>query len=218
MTRTLRLFIALLVLPSLAMAQDERPGRPNLLAAVGLLEQAPFSVDEKSLGKPVSTPFSLILPSSQSVGVRTQTDVEGAILAVEFGTVAGAFVESAVFTAAQVSAGPDEQRLFAMANLLVLKSFPSLAENFPDARIAGFGPVDLGDVPAVQLVGTYTGPNETPVVFRHVGFLPGDSDDVVVALVNIAATAMPVPNNEALDDTYTGWLLDSVRFGPSDAE
>lgn len=197
-----------------AQQETDSVSRPTFLAAMGLLDSERVTVDEALVGKPVEAAFSVSLPTSQQIDVVAKTDMPGALFGVDFGTKAGIFAESIAFTPARIDFGPPEQRAFAMANLLVLRAFASLKDSWPDAQMLGFAPIEIGGMPAVHLYGTFTGPSETQLVFRHVGFLPEDREETIVALATISPAIIPVTNNASLDDTFSGWTLDSLAFLP----
>lgn len=222
MTRILAAALAAVALAALPLPAQERsdpPSRPQFLAAMGLLKTGSFRVDTESVGKPVDLPFTLTLPGSDEVSARTTTDVEGAIVAVEFVGADGALIESVVFTPARVEPGPDLVRRFAMANLLVLQAFPRLSEAYDDARILGFAPVELGEIPGVHLVGTFTGPGVGQLLFRHVGMLPHENGaDVAIALVTLSPDRMPIRGDDDLENTFSGWMLRNIVFDQPAAE
>lgn len=203
----------LLAAPLPAQQMDPAP-RPGFLGAMGLLEQTPFPVTTESMGKPVARNFSIDLPSSSQVDYRTRTDAEGTLLAVEFVTSAGGFVESIIFTEAKLAQGELQDRMFATANILVLSAFPALQQSYPDARILGFGATSVAGMPAVQLIGTHRGSPLGPVLFRLVGYLPPGSADTVVALASLSAVRMPAQGDAQLVDSYSGMTLESLKFAP----
>lgn len=194
---------------------DDRPSRPQFLEALGLLSTEPLRVDAESLGREVPLPFATKVPGSEQVRYRIKRDIEGALVGVDFAGAGNVFVESLVLTSATVNRDDESDRAFGMANLLVLRTFPGVVEAFPDARILGFGPVDLGNgIEAVQMVGTYTHERFGATVFRHVGLMPEGTDHVVVALANMSASRMPARNVDQLNDSFTGWLIRNIEFDP----
>lgn len=198
-----------------ALAQQIDPApRPNFLAAMGLLEQTTLSITTEAMDQPVKRPFSIELPSSGQIEARTKAGADGSILAVEFVTPDGSFVESIIFTDAQVEVGDPQNRLFAMANLLVLKAFPAIGKAYSDARILGFGATKVAGLPAVQLLGTHSASPLGPVLFRIVGFLSPDSADTVVALASLSAIRMPARGDQQLLDSFSGMTLESLKFLP----
>lgn len=195
------------------MAEDVVP-RPSFLQLMGLMQTAPLEVSSEALGRPVPTPFAVTVPSAQDVVAEIQTGPSGPLATVEFRDSAGRLVESVVFTEATVEAGTPEARAFAMANLLVLRSFAQLAEQRPEAQMLAFSPVEIGDVPAVQLVGTFLSDDGATIFFRHVGFLPEGRENVLVVLCNIAPHLISVRSPRELEDTYSGWMLKALEFLP----
>lgn len=227
---TFAALLALALVPGLAAApaaaqQQEAPGRPGILAATGLLQtetlELPATEDAPGLALEIST--------SQRVeaGVITQTDDPSVIAVIQFTTGEGSVVESLVLTTASVTTGDPEDRRFALANLLVLRSYPALAQRSEGAQLIGFGPLP-GGAPgapgdplapvrpdAVHSIGTFTGPAGEPLFFRHVGMVVPGRERAVIALATINTDLMPVRNEADLADTYSGRALDSLRFLPA---
>ena len=200
-----------------AVAQEgERLSLPGFLAAMGLLEteevRLPLGGDAGDL--------VFDLPSSDQVRARRNNEAPGenVVAVYEFRGEDGRLVESLVLTRAEVDRGPREDRRFAMANLLVLRSFGALMEQQPGARLLGFAPVpEDGGAPdaldAVQAVGTRPGEDDAQgIVVRHVGLMSEDSDVVVVALVGIDTSRLPVRSNAELGQTYSGRVIASMRM------
>ena len=213
----LALALALVAAESPAVAQEgDRLSLPGFLAAMGLLEteevRLPLGDDGGAL--------VFELPSSEQVrAVRNEeAPGENVVAVYEFRGEDGRLVESLVLTRAEIDRGPREQRRFAMANLLVLRSFGALMEQQPGARLLGFGPVpEDGSAPealdAVQAVGTRPGEDGAQaIVVRHVGLMAEDSAVAVVALVGIDTSRLPVQSNAQLGQTYTGQAIASMRM------
>jgi len=205
-------FAASVAFGSAAVAQDEALPRPKLLVATGLATTETF--EQTMIGdKESPVPFAVSIASSETVSARFKPEVEGALAAVEFAGPGNTFVESVVFTAATAEAEDPQDRAFALANLLVLRTFPSLIETFPDARILTFGRADVGNgLRAVQVIGTYTNGPHGPTVFRHVGMMLEGRPEVLIALINISDMRMPSRTPEHLDDTYSALALRSLRL------
>jgi hypothetical protein len=212
--------------PGLAQ-ESERLSRPGFLAAMGLLETAEVRLP---LGEDAGT-LVFDLPSSDQVRAVRNDDAPGenVVAVYEFRVADGRLVESLVLTRARVAPGPAEERRFAMANLLVLRSFGALVEQQPGARLLGFGPVTAeggapGALDAVQAIGTRPdqgGGEAQRIVVRHVGLMDERSDVVVVALVGIDSARLPVQNDAELGQTYTGLAIASMRMevpGPASAD
>jgi len=190
---------------------QEEVGRPKILAALGLLQQTELVVDSAFLGRATPTPFRLTLPASEGVTVSANPEVDGALVVINFTTQDGRLAETVLLTEGTTPVVPPMERAFAMANSLVFQSFPNFRTRWPTAQIAGFGPMTVGDMPAVQLVGTFETPEGAPLVFRHVGILPNDQPETLVAFIAISPDIIPVPNNAALDESYSGWMLQTFE-------
>ena len=211
------LALGLVLAAGQAVAQEgDGLSLPGFLAAMGLLE-----TEEVRLplgGNAGHLVFDL--PSSEQVRARRNEEAPGenVVAVYEFLDEDGRLVESLVLTRAEVDRGPREDRRFAMANLLVLRSFGALIEQQPGARLLGFGPVSAdGGAPdaldAVQAVGTRPGDDDPQgIIVRHVGLMADDSDVALVALVGIDSSRLPVRSDADLGQTYTGQAISSMRM------
>jgi hypothetical protein len=208
-------------------AQEAPLGRPGLLAATGLLQTERLDLPARN-GLPA---LSVDVPVSSQVTpqVVTETDDPSVRAVIQFRTEPeGRVIESLVLTEARIEAGPVETRRFALANLLVLRTFPAIAQRSDDARLIAFGPVDrerAGDVgartdldppDAVESIGTISGDTGETLLVRHVGLLFPDREEAVIALVTIDTTRLPIRGNADIHDSYSGRTLDSLRFLPSE--
>jgi hypothetical protein len=191
-------------------AQEEGPSRPGFLAAMGLLETREVRIEEGAF-----PPFAIELPISKQVAVQRAElppDAEDVLATWDFVTPEGRVVESLSITVARVDPAPPQARRFAMANLLVLRSFGELAARHPKARLAGFGPVDHdGGLDAVHAVGTFGGESGRRFFFRHVGLLTDETDAALVVICTLRPDLMPVRSQAQMRDTYTGRAIDSIR-------
>jgi hypothetical protein len=151
--------------------------------------------------------------------VRRQTEGAGPDLlaAWDFLTEGDRLVESLIVTTGTVEPAPRETRLFTMANLLVLRSFPQIAEQFGSARLLAFGPVSREDgLDAVQMIGQFDPEPGRRIVFRHVGLMEDGREDVLIAIVNVDAGVLTVRNDAELLDTYASRALASLRLLPDE--
>ena len=203
-----------LALAAPAAAQDQDgPSRPALLAAVGLLQTETVTVTPEE-----GPAFTLELPSSEQVRpVRREMEEAGPDLLAAWDFVTGddRLVESLIVTTGTVESAPRETRLFTMANLLVLRSFPQLASQYQSARLLAFGPVARDDaLDAVQMIGQFDPEPGRRIVFRHVGLMEAGREDVLIAIVNVNAGVLNVRNDAELLDTYASRALASLRLLP----
>lgn len=219
------LALALAAAGAAAPAQEaERLSLPGFLAAMGLLETEEMRLPVEGTDRVLV----FDLPASEDVRpVRSEVETDDNVIGVfEFRSAEGRLVETMVLTPATIAQGPAEARRFAMANLLVLRSFEPILAQTPEARMLGFGPVppDAGApelLDAVQVVGTRPsepGAANQAIVMRHVGLMAEDSDVAVVALVGIDSQSLPVQNDAQLGQTYTGRAIASMRLEPAGAE
>ena len=203
---------ACLALAPAARAQDDDGlARPKLLAAMGLLE-----TEEAVVRHPVAPDFSLEIPSSGEVRVEridVPPEQEDVVASWEFRTGGQGAVETLTLTIARIDPAEPVLRQFAMANLLVLRSYAEIARRFPGARLIAFGPVPRDDaLTAVQTVGNFETEDGRNLVFRHVGLMEEGREEALVAIVNIDPERMPIRNDAELVDTYAGRALDSLRL------
>lgn len=207
------LCLALALAAPAAAQEEDGPSRPALLAAVGLLQ-----TETETVAPEDGPAFTLDLPSSDQVSVARKETAEAGpdlLAAWDFVTEDGRLVESLVITTGSVEPAPREARLFAMANLLVLRSFPQLATQFDSARLLAFGPVAREDaLEAVQMVGQFDLEPGRRIVFRHVGLMQGEREDVLIAIINVDAGVLNVRNDAELLDTYASRALASLRLLP----
>jgi hypothetical protein len=206
--------IAVLALapPAPAQQSGEGPSRPAFLAAMGLLQTR-----EETVRHPRAPDIVLALPSSDQVQVRRGTPPEGAedVVATWEFVGDGGVLETLTLTLATVEPAPPEARRFAMANLLVLRSYAELSRRVPSARLIGFGPVGReGALDAVQAVGAFETEAGRNLVFRHVGLMAEGREEALVAIVTIDASRMPVRTDGELRDTYAGHAVASIRLAP----
>ena len=207
--------------------EEERPGRPGILAATGLLQTETLELPEtgEAPGLTMEIPTS---PQVQASATRDNDD-PSFIAAIQFRTETGRIVESIVLTHAALTTGDAEERRFALANILVLRSFPALARQSEDAQLLLFGPVpgfsaiapEDPQAPArpdaVQSLGTFTGAGGEALFFRHVGMVVPGREKAVIALITSDTCLMPVGGLADLADSYSGRTLDSLRFLPEPA-
>jgi hypothetical protein len=217
-SRLLAAGLAFMLLPLTATAQGNgvsSPMRPLFAAATGLLETQHMTVDAGLAArtkKSVPSPFTIDLPESESIALRISEDTPGALSQVDFFTSQGQFVESLRFTNARVAVMEEERRVMAMANLLVLHTFPALQKRYADAQVHGFGNTTLGENDAVQIYGSFTNVTGERFFFRHVGFMRPESDNVVVGISTVRQKLMPVTSRDQFRNTYGGYALESFRF------
>lgn len=192
-------------------AAQDLPSRPGMLAAVGLITYETVTLEHE--GYPV---MEISLPSSDEVTARIQDvpeDADDVIAAFEFVTETGVMAESLVLTPARIAPADPETRRFAMANLLVLRSFPPLGRTFDDAQLLAFGPLDPPEgFLGTQMLGTFTSPDGAPIFFRHVGLMLEDTDASMVAIVNTNAGLLPVRTENDMTDTFSDLALRSLTI------
>lgn len=209
--RALALAVGVALAPAAQAQQDASVARPNLLAAMGLLES-----EEATVRHARAPDFAISVPSSDEVTAE-RLDVpqneEDVIAAWEFRTGEGAVVETLTLTVARIDLAEPVVRQFAMANLLVLRSYAEIARQFPGARLIAFGPVAREDgLSAVQTVGNFETGEGRALVFRHVGLMADGREQALVAIVNIDPERMPVRSDAELIDTFAGRALGSLRL------
>ncbi|MEE4118802.1 MAG: hypothetical protein V2I65_07290 [Paracoccaceae bacterium] len=208
---TLAFAAAVALAPVVQAQQDDGIARPNLLAAMGLLDS-----EEAIVRHPQAPDFAISVHSSDEVTAERldvpQTE-EDVIASWEFRTGEGAVVETLTLTVARIDLAEPILRQFAMANLLVLRSYAEIARRFPGARLIAFGPVAREDgLSAVQTVGNFETGEGRALVFRHVGLMAEGREQALVAIVNIDPERMPVRSDAELVDTFAGRALDSLRL------
>ncbi len=213
--RALALAVAVALAPVAQAQQDDGVARPNLLAAMGLLDS-----EEATVRHPQYPDFAISVPSSDEVTAE-RLDVpqneEDVIASWEFRTGEGAVVETLTLTVARIDLAEPVLRQFAMANLLVLRSYAEIARRFPGARLIAFGPVEREDgLSAVQTVGNFETGDGRALVFRHVGLMAEGREQALVAIVNIDPERMPVRSDDDLVDTFAGRALESLRLVEED--
>ena len=209
--RALALAVGVALAPGAQAQQDSSVARPNLLAAMGLLESEAATVRHAR-----APDFAISVPSSDEVTAE-RLDVpqneDDVIAAWEFRTGEGAVVETLTLTVARIDLAEPVVRQFAMANLLVLRSYAEIARQFPGARLIAFGPVAREDgLSAVQTVGNFETGDGRALVFRHVGLMAEGREQALVAIVNIDPERMPVRSDAELIDTFAGRALGSLRL------
>ncbi|RDC73802.1 hypothetical protein DLJ49_06740 [Rhodovulum sp. 12E13] len=209
--RALALAVAVALAPAAQAQQDASVARPNLLAAMGLLDS-----EEATVRHPRAPDFAISVPSSDEVTAE-RLDVpqneDDVVAAWEFRTGEGAVVETLTLTVARIDPAEPVVRQFAMANLLVLRSYAEIARQFPGARLIAFGPVAREDgLSAVQTVGNFETGEGRALVFRHVGLMAEGREQALVAIVNIDPERMPVRSDSELVDTFAGRALGSLRL------
>lgn len=213
--RALALAVAVALAPVAQAQQDDGVARPNLLAAMGLLDS-----EEATVRHSEYPDFAISVPSSDEVTAE-RLDVpqneEDVIASWEFRTGEGAVVETLTLTVARIDLAEPVLRQFAMANLLVLRSYAEIARRFPGARLIAFGPVEREDgLSAVQTVGNFETGDGRALVFRHVGLMAEGREQALVAIVNIDPERMPVRSDDDLVDTFAGRALESLRLVEED--
>ena len=203
-------------LASAGHAQDDALSRPGFLEAMGLLETR-----EETIRHPEAPDFSISLPESEDVEVRraeAPPDAPDFVAAWEFLGDEGP-VETLTLTLARVDTAEPEARRFAMANLLVLRSYPEIARRVPNARLTGFGPLARDDdLTAVQAFGAFETEGGRSLIFRHVGLMEEGRRETLVAIVNTDAARLPVRTEQDLYDTYAGHAIASIRLVPEAAD
>jgi hypothetical protein len=209
--RALALAVGVALAPGAQAQQDSSVARPNLLAAMGLLQSEAATVRHAR-----APDFAISVPSSDEVTAE-RLDVpqneDDVIAAWEFRTGEGAVVETLTLTVARIDLAEPVVRQFAMANLLVLRSYAEIARQFPGARLIAFGPVAREDgLSAVQTVGNFETGEGRALVFRHVGLMAEGREQALVAIVNIDPERMPVRSDAELVDTFAGRALGSLRL------
>jgi hypothetical protein len=181
---------------------------------MGLLDTA-----EATVAHPDAPDLTLRIPSSEQVEARRDEGApeEDFLAAWDFVSADGLLVETLALTRATVELGDAETRRFAMANLLVLRSYAQLAARYPGARLVAFGPVEREDgLDAVHAVGNFETEGGTRLIFRHVGLMREGQEEAIVAIISINPALMPVRTDAQLFDTYAGRTLASLRFGPAE--
>ncbi len=209
----IRLLLVALLLATPALAQEEdAPSRPIFLQAMGLLQAQTVEINRDDA-------LFASLTLYQGGGIRPVprdiSNLGGDVVAAwDFVNEDGRFVESLTLTTATVDLAEAETRRFALANLLVLRSFPQLANQFPEARLLAFGPASSeNDLDIIQMVGSFTTPEDSrSIVFRHIGAMHPDRAEIVIAIINIDADVLPVRSDEDLIDTFAGQSFRTIAL------
>lgn len=196
-------------LAATAAAQESDVARPGFLAAMGLLDRETVTIEH-----PIAPDFTIDLPRAEGMDVTRMDAPSGArdfIAAWEF--VQDGLVETLTLTAAEIEPAPKETRQFAMANLLVLRSYGELAKSVEDSQLLTFGPVQReDDLTAVQAVGAFATEGGRRIVFRHIGLMAEGRPEAIVAILNIDPTRLTVRSETQLHDTYGGLAVASIRL------
>lgn len=196
--------------------EAEPPSRPLFLQAMGLLEAQAIDINRDG------TPF-VSLTLFQGDGVRPvarDTSAAGGdiVASWDFVTEDGRFVESLTLTTASVDIAPSETRRFALANMLVLRSFPQIARQFSEARLLAFGPMENDNgLDVVQMVGSFSpSDSDRDILFRHVGTMHPERAEIVVAIINVDTDVLPVRSDTDVVDTFAGQSFRTLTFDASE--
>ncbi len=112
-------------------------------------------------------------------------------------------VENIMFFNMDIALGPLEKRINELGQFLAQQVFPSITSSFEQANYIGGGAIKIGELDAVEIIGSYQDPQNGEMGVRIVGVLHPNSADGVFSISNIVTKfySLTGPNDLALTTT-----------------
>lgn len=192
----------------------------TLLSAKGVVISDRLVIDEafgKKHGIRIRTPFEFKVPRVKGVirGARYPKQLEGSEIKIIFGTPQKQFIESIQLNGIIVKADELKERRRQSASYLKNVVWKQVTEKQGDRKIDVFRDTTVNGLPAVELIGRYVDIREKEngtMLARLVAVLREDSDQGIVATINIAKRFVDVSNDKEMAETVSAWMLRSVKF------
>lgn len=181
----------------------------------GLVVGKKFVVDAaygEAQGRPVPTPFELIVPTSDDFRTLLDNKPKGGFAKFTFATPDNGFIENMHLVEFNLPVETPDQRLPKLAKMLSEQGFAAAVQGFENPDLKGSRAITIGQLPAVEVIGTYVDPANGPMYLRLVGVPHPALPHGVFAIMNIHAQRQPVQNPDGLAETLSGKAMGSFRF------
>jgi len=212
---------ALCVMPA-ANAEMTASGKFDftLFSAKGAVISDRVVVDDafgEKHGIKIRAPFEFQVPRVKGVKryARYAKELNGSEIKIIFGTEKQEFIESIQLNGFIVKADQLKERQRQSASYLKNVVWKQITEKQGDRRIDVLRDTTVNDHPAVELIGRYVDIREKEngtLLTRLVAVLHEDSDQGIIATINIAKRFVDVSNDEEMAKTASAWMLRSVKF------
>lgn len=146
---------------------------------------------------------------------RYAKELNGSGIKIIFGTENQEFIESIQLNGFIVKAYQLKERRRQSASYLKNVVWKQMTENQGDKKIDVFRDTTVNGLPAVELIGRYVDIREKEngtLLARLVAVLREDSDQRIIATINIAKRFVDVGNDKEMAKTVSAWMLRSVKF------
>ncbi len=192
----------------------------TLFSAEGVVVSDRVVVDD-AFGKKhdikIRTPFEFQVPRIDGVKryARHAKELGGSEIKIMFGTEKQEFIESIQLNGFTVKADQLKERRRQAASMLKNVVWKQMTEKQGDRKIDVFRNTTVNGLPAVELIGRYVDIQEKEngtLLARLVAVLREDSDQGIIATINIAKRFVEVNNDEEMAKTVSAWMLRSVKF------
>lgn len=206
-----------LCIPGLAAAQEVATRMD--VATRGLsLGGTSFYVDRKfseRTGKPVDTPFLVVVPASKDGSYVSRINQNPARGWVTFSFVGP---DRAMLDAVSLSSGSSpvisdtSVRLERLAAKMRATVYPEIQAIDAGAKAPLIRPVTVAGLQGVELYGNYQHPRHGPLRWRLVGLPHPKRSAVVIALAQISVERVALESVDDMALTPSGRVIESLRF------
>jgi hypothetical protein len=171
----------------------------------------------KKHGINIRAPFEFHVPRIKGVRryARYAKELNGSDIKIIFGTEKEEFIESIQLNGFTVKADHLKERRRQSASYLKNVVWKQITEKQGDRKIDVFRNTTVNGLPAVELIGRYVDILEKEngtLLARLVAVLREDSDQGIIATINIAKRFVDVSDDKEMAETVSAWMLNSVKF------
>ena len=164
------------------------------------------------------TPITIRVPLARedgpSFGVLIDEPAgDGGMVTFTFQTPEGALIEAVNLSTAIIPQGNDTPRRQEMFGALMRNEvLPAIQAALPGATSDGLRPIEVGGLPAIEMLGRAEHPEHGPIRWRLVGIPNPDAAESVYAFVQVATDRLPLPASDDFARSLSGRLLSSLQF------
>lgn len=189
----------------------------NLFSVKDLVVGTPVRVDAAFAAKyrvDVPAPFEVLVPRTSGMkALMVAAPKPGnAIVKINFGTADDKLIENIQFVPMTLPLAPDKDRLAILARLLSTEGFEQGVKGALASKRLGARKIEVGGLPAVEVVGLWRSKDEGKVYLRLVGIPHPHKKEGVFAAANIIAAREEVPTVDDFQRTRGGVMLKHFKY------
>lgn len=189
----------------------------NLLSVDGLVVGSTLKIDADYAaehGIEVPAPFSVLIPTADGLLelIEKAPEDSTAFFKMNFATEDLELIENIQFVPFTVEMDDHEVRMLVTAQVMSRAAFDAATAGYAERSLVGVRETTAGDLPAVEVVGTYQDPQLGLIYLRIVGIPNPNGPESVFAVANVVASREPLPSPDDFPRTRGGAAIRHFEY------